>query len=116
MLGGGVSYQEKVKTDLLKVSPTLIKKYTAESQQVTDAMAMCLSKIISSNISVAITGLASQGGSETKTKSVGTIFFSVYIKRKLYRERKHFLGTPLQIRRKACDYLYQWVVEVMNAA
>ncbi len=44
LLGGGVSYQEKVKTDLLKVSPTLIKKYTAESQQVTVAMAMCLQK------------------------------------------------------------------------
>ncbi len=78
MLGGVVSYQEKVKTDLLKVSPTLIKKYTAESQQVTDAMAMCLSKIISSNISVAITGLASQGGSETKTKPVGQFFFSIH--------------------------------------
>ncbi len=44
--------------------------------QVTTALAKNLPKLIKADIHVAITGLASAGGTETKDKPVGTIFFA----------------------------------------
>lgn len=112
LMGSIVCYSEEVKTCVLQVSPRMIKKYTAESQQVTDALVAQLRKIIAADVYAAITGLASDGGSETKTKPVGTVFFSVFIHRKRYRIRKKFTGSPLMIRKKACEFLYRELVRL----
>jgi nicotinamide-nucleotide amidase len=66
------------------------------------------------DIHAAITGLASPGGSETKEKPVGTVFLCVYYKNKIYRERKLFRGSPLQVRKKACDALYVMILRVLK--
>jgi nicotinamide-nucleotide amidase len=104
--GGIVCYDESVKIKLLKVPSRLIKKHTAESQQVTDALAVGLSKRIHADVHAALTGLAAPGGTETKQKPVGTVFMSVYFKGKLYRLRKKFNGSPMQIKKKACYQLF----------
>lgn len=54
----------------------MLKKYTAESKEVTDALAKYLRQPIATDIHAAITRLASPGGSETAEKPVGTVFFS----------------------------------------
>lgn len=79
-MGSVVCYNEDVKTGLLKVSPTLLKKYTAESQEVTDQIVKSLKKIIVADIYAAVTGLATTGASETASKPVGTVFFIVFPK------------------------------------
>lgn len=112
LLGSMVCYHESAKSCLLHVDKKLIKKYTAESQEVTDALAKKLSRLITADFYGAITGLASEGGSERKGKPVGTVFFSVYHKRKMHRLRKVFRGTPLEIRKKAVKALYDLIVEV----
>jgi nicotinamide-nucleotide amidase len=108
--GSIVCYTEEVKTGLLGVKKSLIKKYTAESAQVTDALVNGLRKLIDADIYVAITGLSSEGGSETKGKPVGTTFISFWFKSKKYKVRKVFRGTPLQIRRKMCAELYREII------
>lgn len=40
LLGGLVSYDPSIKMDLLKINSELIEKYTAESAEVTEAMAI----------------------------------------------------------------------------
>ncbi len=112
--GGIVCYDEEVKTGLLKVKPALIKKYTAESQEVTDALAKNLNTLFNADVCVAITGLASPGGSETPEKPVGTIFFSVYYKRKIHRKQHLFKGSPLQIKKKASAALYDFIARQIN--
>src|SRR5688500_3004153 len=82
LTGSIVCYSKNVKTDLLKVNKKLIDKYSLESQQVTDALALNLSKIIHADVYAAITGLAAPGGSESVSKPVGTVFYSF-----LYRGR-----------------------------
>src|SRR5688500_12395523 len=82
--GSIVCYHESVKKELFGISSALIRKHTAESQQVTNLLARKLKRLVDADIHAAITGLAAPGGSETKTKPVGTIFFSVLYKRKLY--------------------------------
>jgi len=113
-LGSIVCYDASVKTDLLKVPPQLIKKYTAESQQVTDKMAQLLTKKMRADISAGITGLAAPGGSETKQKPVGTVFISLYLKGKLFRKKKKFNGSPLEIKKKACDELFTFTLDVLR--
>ncbi|MCW3077698.1 MAG: hypothetical protein JWO32_2307 [Bacteroidetes bacterium] len=112
--GSIVCYNEEVKKDLLKVSKNLIRKHTCESAPITESLVKQLSKLIKADIHAAITGLASAGGSETKTKPVGTVFFCIRYKNKIYNIRKVFRGTPLQIRVKACYALYDLILEKIN--
>jgi len=115
-MGSIVCYNEKTKEGLLNIKPSLIKKFTAESQQVTDALARSLPRLIFADIYAAITGLCSPGGSETKVKPVGTIFFSIFYRGQLKNGRKMFRGSPLEIKKKACKALYQQIIEVVNKA
>ncbi len=111
LAGSVVCYTPEVKCASLGVPKKLIDKYTCESMQVTEAMIGGLKKLMKADIYASVTGLASVGGSETKTKPVGTVFFCVRHGDKLYRERKVFRGTPLEIRKKACLYLYQMILD-----
>lgn len=107
--GSIVCYDEEVKINLLKVKRSSIKKYTAESQQVTDALAKNLRLLFKADVYAAVTGLAAPGGSETAGKPVGTVFYSIYCNNKFYRLKKRFKGKPLEIKKKACDELYKFI-------
>lgn len=113
-MGSVICYNEAVKINLLKVDPTLIEKYTAESQEVTDALAVNLQQLIHSDIYVAITGLNADGGSETPEKPVGTIFFSLLYKGNLVRCRKVFKGTPKRIKKEACKQVYKMIISELE--
>jgi PncC family amidohydrolase len=113
-MGSIVCYNEKVKIDLLNVKPSLIKKYTAESQEVTDALVKNLPQLIAADIFVAITGLDADGGSESPEKPVGTVFFSYLHKGKIVRRRKIFKGTPMVIKKNACEEVYNLILEELE--
>ena len=113
--GSVVCYTPNVKMKLLRVKKDMICKCTCESQEVTNALAVNLPKLIKADIYGAITGLASEGGSETKEKPVGTVFFSVLYKKKLHRLRRLFRGTPSEIKEKACEALYKFILNVVKA-
>ena len=114
LTGSVVCYTPEVKKSLLKVSEKCISMYTCESQEMSDALVKGLKKVILADIYASVTGLASAGGTETKYKPVGTVFFSVYYKKKLYQERKVFKGTPLEIRTKSCMALYDFILKIIN--
>lgn len=115
VLRGSVDcYSEEVKTGLLGVGATLIDRHTAESKEVTRALAKHLRRLVSADIYGAITGLASNGGSESKGKPVGTVFLCAMIGNTVYEEKRVFRGTPLQIRTKAALALYDLVLRKMK--
>ncbi|HWD88595.1 MAG TPA: nicotinamide-nucleotide amidohydrolase family protein [Mucilaginibacter sp.] len=98
VLKGGIAcYDASLKESLLGVPHEYIKRYTPESQEVTDEMATRLNNLISSDIQVAITGLTTPGGSETAEKPVGTMFISIMIKGKLVSARRLFHGSCEEI-------------------
>jgi len=113
--GSIVCYDEKVKTSLLGVKPGLIRKFTAESQQVTDSLAQNLSTLIKADVQAAITGLASPGASATRSKPVGTVFISVVFRKKIHRLKKRFYGSPTEIRKKSCNQMYSFIYSVISA-
>lgn len=114
LVGSVICYTPGVKLNLLKVSKQLIETYTCESPQVTEALAKKLPALIKADIHAAITGLASPGGTETKAKPVGTVFLSVNYKGRVFNERMLFRGSPLTIRKKACDALYKFILSKIS--
>lgn len=110
LVGSIVCYSPLLKMTLLKVPKRQIETYTCESKEVTQTLAMNLSKIVKADVYAAITGLASPGGSETKEKPVGTVFFCIKKGNKMYHHRQRFYGSPLTIHKKACDTLYEFIL------
>jgi len=112
--GSVVCYNAAVKTHLLDVSKTLIDRCTPESKEVTGQLALKLSRKMKADVYAAVTGLAAPGGSETKTKPVGTVFLAVRYKNKMHHLRCRFKGSPIEIRRKATDKLYGFIMAVIQ--
>ncbi|KAF2514882.1 CinA family protein [Flavobacterium foetidum] len=109
--GGIVCYEVFVKEQLLHVPHNVIKECTAESAEVTQLLAQQSAKLFNAKVTVALTGLASSGGSETRQKPVGTIFFYIIMPSGTIIHRELFHGTPEQIILQAVDKTAQLITE-----
>jgi|TARA_B110000114_G_scaffold85064_1_gene89919 nicotinamide-nucleotide amidase len=93
---GLITYSNKAKIDILKVSKRIIVKHGAVSQECCLSMVKNLSKISKANISVSITGIAGPNGG-TKLKPVGLVFIGIkkgnkiIIKEKLFKSKSRIL-------------------------
>lgn len=114
--GSIICYSEDVKTGVLNVPKLLIKKHTAESQLVTDSLAKNLRSIIRADVCAAITGLAASGGSECASKPVGTVFYSIFFDRRIFKEKNTFRGTSLEIKKKACENFYKFIYKTIESS
>lgn len=94
VLKGGITcYDATLKESLLGVPHEIIEQFTPESKEVTDELALRLGKLIPANVHVAVTGLTTPGGSETREKPVGTMFVSAVINGRLVSKRYVFDGS-----------------------
>ncbi len=75
-LGSMIAYNNHIKTNELYVHPSLIEKYGAVSKIVVEQMAVSVSKIMNSDYSVAVSGIAGPEGG-TAEKKVGTVWIAV---------------------------------------
>jgi nicotinamide-nucleotide amidase len=91
--GGIVTYNADLKEKILGVPRALIDEFTPESEEVTREMALRLKSFITSDIQVAVTGLTTPGGSETRQKPVGTMFVYAYINGQPAHFRQVFTGS-----------------------
>jgi PncC family amidohydrolase len=112
--GSVICYSPDVKCSLLGISGQMLRKHTPESRVVTDKLAKKLQRLIHADVHAAITGLASADGSENKKKPVGTVFISVLYRKKLVSKRYTFKGSPLEVKKKACDALYRLVTSLIK--
>ena len=95
--GSIVCYDRSVKEELLGVPANVIDSYSAESPEVTQLLADAVKRLIPADIIVAVTGLASEGGSEDPEKPVGTMFIHGYVKDKAWSNKVSFEGSPDEI-------------------
>ena len=103
LLGGVVCYDVTVKTQLLNIPEAFIERFTAESAEVTKALAENLSVFLKADVIVAVTGLASPGGSETPEKPVGTMFLHILTPQGYIAHREQFAGTQEEVILQAID-------------
>ena len=73
---GLITYSNKAKIDILKVSKKIITKYGAVSSECCLSMVKNLSKISGANISISVTGVAGPSGG-TKLKPVGLVYIGI---------------------------------------
>ena len=86
---GLVTYSNQAKTNLLKVSNQVIKRFGAVSVQCCLAMLNNLSKISKSKVCVSITGIAGpKGGS--KEKPVGLVYIGIKVGKKIIINKSNF--------------------------
>jgi len=116
LLGSLVCYHECLKKGLMKIPPELIDIYTAESGQVTHAMATQLKEIVDADVSVALTGLTTPGGSESPEKPVGTIFIHILFPGDERAERFEFKGAPNEILAEALSNICRIIIGKCNEA
>jgi nicotinamide-nucleotide amidase len=114
LIGGLVCYDACVKQEILGVPEEMIKKFTPESEQVTEEMAKRLPRLIRSDIQVAITGLTTPGGSETPEKPVGSMFIHLFIKGKSVRKRRNFSGDPEQVVLQTVDTVAELILDALR--
>ena len=74
--GGIVAYANEVKTALMGVSETTLKKHGAVSEETVQEMAKGAMKSMKTSCAIATSGIAGPGGG-TPTKPVGTIWIAV---------------------------------------
>ncbi len=95
--GSIVCYDPSVKEELMGVPKEIIEQYTPESPEVTQCLALGLKQLMPAHVLVAVTGLVSEGGSETPEKPVGTIFVHGFIKDRQWKTTLLFAGSPDEI-------------------
>ncbi|MDR2727875.1 MAG: CinA family protein, partial [Chitinispirillales bacterium] len=78
-LGGVISYDNRIKSDILGVSAHDLEKYGAVSGQVVCAMAYGVAKLFKCDCSVSVSGIAGPGGG-TKEKPVGLVYFGAFFR------------------------------------
>jgi nicotinamide-nucleotide amidase len=101
-IGAVVCYANRLKTELLDVSPALIDAHGAVSEEVACAMAEGALRRLGVDLAVAVTGIAGPSGG-TPDKPVGTVWLAVASRARTEARRIVFLGSRREIRERAAQ-------------
>lgn len=118
--GGIIAYDTAVKTRLLHVPEQLIDRYTAESQETTDAMCQGLRQLYPYvNLFVAITGVAEKTSDNAAPE--GQIYLSLFYQNELHRyetllEPKETSDRRNAIRIQAVEYMMERILYIVTRA
>jgi len=102
---GLITYSNKAKSNLLKISQNHLKKYGAVSHQTATLMVKNLHHLTKSKLCISTTGIAGPSGG-TKAKPVGLIYFGIKYKNKTIILEKKFKGSRLQIQQKTIKAIF----------
>jgi nicotinamide-nucleotide amidase len=111
--GGVISYNARIKEDLLKVSSKVIRKYGEVSRQVAKLIAEGVRRCCHSNIGISITGIAGPGGA-TEKKKVGLVYMALSDGKKTITQKHQLFGSRQLIRlrsaRRALNMLRMYLI------
>ena len=102
---GLITYSNKSKSSLLKISQNYLKKYGSISHQTAALMVKNLQRLTKSKLCISTTGIAGPSGG-TKVKPVGLIYFGIKYRNKTIILEKKFKGSRLQIQQKMVKAIF----------
>ncbi len=105
---GIVSYSDKTKIDLLKVSTHTLSKHGAVSEEV--ALEMAKGCMPGSDIAISITGIAGPDGGTDK-KPVGTVCFAIITTQQSKSYSFYLKGNRSDIRLQSCKIALKLLLE-----
>ena len=108
-----VTYANEAKIKYLNVNPNTILKHNVVSEEVAKEMAIGISDAAGSEIGVGITGAA--GPSSDGIIPVGRVCFGFKILNRTFTRTIEFgeIGRN-NVRKKACEFVYKFLLEVLN--
>jgi nicotinamide-nucleotide amidase len=101
-VGGVIAYHNRIKTDMLGVSETLLAEHGAVSEAVATAMAEGARKRFGVDAAISVTGVAGPGGGSPE-KPVGTVWMAYAVEGVVEGRRSIFAGTRQEIRARAAQ-------------
>lgn len=108
-----IAYDNRAKTNILNVSLKTLKQYGAVSQQTARAMAQGIRKILKSDISLSITGIAGPSGG-SPDKPVGTVFMAICFRNKVIDYQFMFKGSRTSIKKQAAEKALNLLIHLVN--
>ena len=109
---GLITYSNKSKSSLLKISQNDLKKYGAVSHQTAALMVKNLQQLTKSKLCISTTGIAGPSGG-TKVKPVGLIYFGIKYRNKTIVSEKKFTGSRLQIQQKTLKAIFTTIEKLI---
>ncbi len=109
-----IAYDNKAKTKLLGVSPATIKTHGAVSRPTALAMSHGVRRILGTDISIAVTGIAGPSGGSA-LKPVGTVFIAYHFKKKSLCQQFHFKGSRARIKTQAADAVLKLLISLVKS-
>ncbi len=100
LLGGAVTYCDKIKHRVLGVSESTLREHTAVSSQTATEMAQGSRELFSSDLAVSLTGYAGPGGG-TEDDPVGTVYIGLAGPAGVRAQKYRFEGDRLSVRMQA---------------
>ena len=111
--GGVICYSNDIKRNILQVPDALLQDYGAVSEQVALAMADGACKVLKTDVSIAVTGIAGPGGGSAE-KPVGAVWLAWCIEGKAVASYFQFSGDREQIRKQAVQKALDELLQLMN--
>lgn len=114
LMGGIVSYDPRIKHELLGVDQQIIDTVGVVSQPCAWQMAEGAREALKVDVAVSATGLAGPTGGTPETP-VGTVFIGVSSKNQTKVDECHFTGDRQSIRRQSAAHALQMALDVANS-
>ncbi len=112
--GAVVAYSNHIKSSILKVPSSLLRKYGAVSESIATQMAKNVRRLFKTDFGIAITGIAGPTGG-TKNKPVGLNYIAVSTNSKTLCLQCRFKGNRLAIKRQATTQALKTLLEFLSA-
>lgn len=111
--GAIVSYANTAKMKLLGVNEDTLNNHGAVSSETVLEMANGARELFSTEISVAISGVAGPGGG-SQEKPVGTVYTAFNIKGKQFYKKLELKGSRKKIRMKTCTFVFKTLLDTLE--
>lgn len=110
---GFTTYSNEAKQQLVGVHTDTLSMFGAVSEETVREMALGALLAAKADFSLSISGIAGpDGGSETKP--VGTVWFGLATKQRIFAAKQHFNGDREEVRQQAVDFALGWLLEMVE--
>lgn len=110
--GSLVSYQTRIKRDILKIDQEIIDKYGVVSNEIAGLMAINGQKMFDSDICISFTGNA--GPTAMEGKPIGLVFIGIAIKDNIHIYKFQLNGSRNQIKEQAIHIGCNELIKLLN--
>ena len=110
--GAIVAYSNDIKSNILKIPSSVIRKYGAVSAPVAIAMAQNVRRLFKTDFGVGITGIAGPTGG-TKDKPVGLTLIAIATSQKYLCLEHKFKGTRFSVKQQATTEALKMLLKFM---